>query len=506
MTITFTELYQDTHAFNTGTVQINTPFSGNTLAVELTTKPEYANTKQVIGYLFQFYGNAQKSYALYSGKDVVRLELPETDKLWFSPTSYLSDNYTLTIGYTDVGTIIANSTGVSIPEQILALPNRVTDLEGDVSSVVSDVTILRGDVDDLQASLSAPLWSSISGKPLVFPPDTHSHEISDVLGLSTALASKADTAHTQAISSITGLQTNLDSLASSIATNTSNIAANTSSISSKASQSDLASLTGRVATLESASLSTSGSNQNFISLSANQTLESNKNYIAVTASLVCPLPPSPIIGDVINLDNASTGTLQINKNTGQNIYDVNTQANVTTGLLLYPNAVLQLVYQGSGLWITGYRNTFQSLPLKQSYTALSLESYTFTSGYEINKINDGNNSAGAMKSGGGTTNELRVLATFTTPVILSAFDYYRGQYNGAFNMPTSVDVYRGNAIDSSKLLQSLSFPSQNGSSSIPTNDKASTTYTFNFKASSNNISVNELVLYGYALFGAVLPV
>ena len=169
MSITLTRLYSDTHHYDAGTVQINIPFVGNTLAIELTTKPEYATTEQRIGTLFQFSGTAQKAYDLYSGKDIVKLELPETDKLWFSPTSYLSDNYVLTIDYTNVGSVINGSNTVSVPEQILGLPARVTALEN--VPVVSTIQ-----------------WDSVTGKPLLFMPSQHNHVISEVTGLTDVLA------------------------------------------------------------------------------------------------------------------------------------------------------------------------------------------------------------------------------------------------------------------------------------------------------------------------------
>lgn len=37
-----------------------------------------------------------------------------------------------------------------------------------------------------------PDWADITGKPSTFPPSTHSHAISDVTGLQTALDGKAD--------------------------------------------------------------------------------------------------------------------------------------------------------------------------------------------------------------------------------------------------------------------------------------------------------------------------
>ena len=59
-------------------------------------------------------------------------------------------------------------------------------------------------------------WVDITGKPGTFPPSTHTHAISDVTGLQTALNGKqaagsyAAASHTHAIADVTGLQTELD--------------------------------------------------------------------------------------------------------------------------------------------------------------------------------------------------------------------------------------------------------------------------------------------------------
>jgi hypothetical protein len=48
-------------------------------------------------------------------------------------------------------------------------------------------------------------WAAISGKPSTFPPAAHNHPISEVTGLSSALAGKTDVGHTHAITDVTGL-------------------------------------------------------------------------------------------------------------------------------------------------------------------------------------------------------------------------------------------------------------------------------------------------------------
>jgi hypothetical protein len=233
--ITFTQIHQSTNNFNAGTIPINVSFVGNLLAIECTTKPEYVTTQQTVGYLYQFNGNVQKAYAITSGKDVIRLELPETTRMMFLPTPYLSDNYTLTLGYTNVGTVIDGSNSVSVPEELLALPVRVSDLEAsqDANETHFDDleladTELGNRVAVLEGSVSSPSWESIPDKPSSFAPSSHNHSISEVTGLTDAVADKADSSHTHGFSDITGLSTELGTLAS-----------------------DLGDLTERVETLES---------------------------------------------------------------------------------------------------------------------------------------------------------------------------------------------------------------------------------------------------------------
>jgi hypothetical protein len=66
-----------------------------------------------------------------------------------------------------------------------------------------------------------PVWSVIADKPATFTPATHSHSISDVSGLQTAIDGKqasgsyAAASHTHAISDVTNLQTSLDGKAAS---------------------------------------------------------------------------------------------------------------------------------------------------------------------------------------------------------------------------------------------------------------------------------------------------
>jgi hypothetical protein len=129
MAIVFSQIYSARHDFNDGIVDIDTPFTGNVLSIECSTKPEYANDGTVVGYLYQNNGDARKAYAIKSGKDLIGLALPETTSLRFLPTRNLSDNYTLTIEYTLVGVVTSGANSTSLPDVILDLPVRVDVLE-----------------------------------------------------------------------------------------------------------------------------------------------------------------------------------------------------------------------------------------------------------------------------------------------------------------------------------------------------------------------------------------
>ena len=50
----------------------------------------------------------------------------------------------------------------------------------------------------------ATLWADVVGKPVVFPPDAHTHAQADVTGLVSALAGKSDTGHTHTLASLGG--------------------------------------------------------------------------------------------------------------------------------------------------------------------------------------------------------------------------------------------------------------------------------------------------------------
>jgi hypothetical protein len=185
--INFTNLHNQAHLFGNGLVTIDQEFSGNLLAIDVTTKPEYVVNSQVIGYLYQIYESASKGYAIKSGKDMIRLELPEADRLVFAPTAYLSDSYTLKIDYTTVGlaALVDGENIPAIPEQILNLPTVISGILGDVFGLNTNVENIQSELNGLSLD-----WAAIGSKPSEFPPSEHTHAIADVTGLESFLTNE----------------------------------------------------------------------------------------------------------------------------------------------------------------------------------------------------------------------------------------------------------------------------------------------------------------------------
>lgn len=132
------------------------------------------------------------------------------------------------------------------------------------------------------------------------------------------------------------------------------------------------------------------------------------------------------------------------------------------------------------------------------YTASALEDYTYYQNYTIDKINNDDNASGVMKTSGGTANQLKVLATFTTPRIINKITLYLGQFNGYYNVPAELKIYAG-SNDTGNLLLTKTLISEaviNIDTSSNSNfAQALSNYTFVFGGSSQ-ISINELNLFG----------
>lgn len=108
-------------------------------------------------------------------------------------------------------------------------------LDGKASKVHThnegEIVGLSASLDEIQQQVNAatqpPTWSSVTGKPETFPPTSHNHQVSQVVGLQAALDGKVSSvswadvqskpstftpsAHNHAISDVAGLQTALDS-------------------------------------------------------------------------------------------------------------------------------------------------------------------------------------------------------------------------------------------------------------------------------------------------------
>ncbi|WP_103668410.1 hypothetical protein [Pseudanabaena sp. BC1403] len=259
-----------------------------------------------------------------------------------------------------------------------------------------------------------------------------------------------------------------------------------------------------------ADLPSSSGSQNFIALSANAMLESNKKYLAILPDLVHVLPVSPIVGDDIKIATGNFST-KVFQNTSQTILNLATQtpSGSDTGLILKPYSSIQLIYIGDGLWITGFRSrtvnnwlpeSVESTASIKSYTPTNLESYGYQGSDIVSKINDGDTSRGVTWSGGSTNGKFGLIATFADLVILSSINYWLGQFNGGYNTPSTVDIYLGNAIDSANLIQSFTFPNLQGSINL-SNSASSSQYLFVFNNGSIYVSVNEIQLLGKSATG-----
>jgi len=71
-------------------------------------------------------------------------------------------------------------------------------------------TLSETDISNALNNISNPDWNDIQNKPTTFPPEAHTHNISEITNLTTELSNKADINHNHQISDIQNLQTTLD--------------------------------------------------------------------------------------------------------------------------------------------------------------------------------------------------------------------------------------------------------------------------------------------------------
>jgi len=77
-------------------------------------------------------------------------------------------------------------------------------------------TLSETDISNALNNISNPDWNDIQNKPTTFPPETHTHNISEITNLTTELSNKADINHNHQISDVQNLQNELDGKANLI--------------------------------------------------------------------------------------------------------------------------------------------------------------------------------------------------------------------------------------------------------------------------------------------------
>lgn len=256
-----------------------------------------------------------------------------------------------------------------------------------------------------------------------------------------------------------------------------------------------------------------------IDINANQVLDVNKAYFVNTSNLILSLPINPVNGDYVRIYNNNFDTKVNHGNGNQKIKNNTTDTligSADNGIILKPYSCIELVYVGSDLWVSTIRirsinnyslPTIETTATQKSYTPIALEAYTYFGGYSLGFINDGNNTSGVIKDGGGTTNRLIFSATVDSPTLLEQVRINCGQFNGEANMPTSVKIYRGNGIDINELISTFSnIHSPNNSLHNLSSHLSSNIFTFEFIAPQNTISIREVTLFGRGIVGGEITV
>lgn len=239
------------------------------------------------------------------------------------------------------------------------------------------------------------------------------------------------------------------------------------------------------------------------------TLESNERYLVAADDLVCSLPSTPTIGDTIDLSNGNFFSFRINNgNQAQYIlYNGSyTLAGQESGLDLKHYADCQLLYQGDDFWRVTYAsreiilfdgNIYdEGLP----YVATERESYAYYFTNTLEKIADGNLTYGVMKIGGGTDYKFIIKCTFQQSTKLNNIKVIGGQFNGLYNRPDEVRVYKGDSIDPMDLLNEFTDLSSVNSNILLAVDNSDYLIEYTLEFTSliypTVMSISELFLYG----------
>ena len=257
--------------------------------------------------------------------------------------------------------------------------------------------------------------------------------------------------------------------------------------------------------------------QNHAPISANITLQSNKNYLAIAIGLIWLLPVNPSIGDVINLSTGNFSLKVLQNNANHQILNANTltKLGINNGLILKNNADVAVIFVGNNLWKTVFKTriinnwidiTAENIPVIQPYFPTALELQNYYNHYNLTRINDGDTTSSGVMMEGSASTLLAFSLSFAEPIILTGINYWLGQFNGAFNLPAGFTLYTGGAIDQNNLIQSSALINVNGYMPIFGVLQAVNTYVIAFNA-NQAISVLELQALGTSsISGEVIAV
>jgi hypothetical protein len=466
----FTQIYDEPHDFQDGNVAIANTLSNLSKAyIEclVTGLSDSLATPMLLGFLYQIDVNAKRSkpYPIISQRQTINLDLSECESFLFLPSNRLIDEYVLKLYLSaesgNGGTI--DLSGYALISQLPSLSDYVTN------------------------------------SALFLALDTYVND-SDLLTVLDGYISNSE------------LEMSLQNYA---------LTSQLPSLANYVTSSSLSTLLADYAL--TANLPIAGSAQNFIPLTANRTLESNKNYISTVLGLTFTLPLSPEIGDVINASTRDFNAT-ILQNTSQTILNLSTQtpAGSGTGLILKPYSSIQLIFVGNGLWVTGYRTrTINNwLPFSESIQSLAYTpidtgnlslspppSWGTLPVINNNLFADGNTTSSInIGSIDNTGRFLRI--DFATPVELSSVDFYFGWGNRSIGenrseVPQQVRLYGGTT---SNLLGTLAdIPDTTGIKRTLTPSRFNATFATYFVQIFNTRSTNcglvELDTFGYAVTG-----
>ncbi len=135
-------------------------------------------------------------------------------------------------------------------------------------------------------------------------------------------------------------------------------------------------------------------------------------------------------------------------------------------------------------------NTTSSSGL-QSYTPTS-NFNTFYGGYDLSYINDGNLTDGTIW-GPGTPNPYELTMTFSSPILIDSVRVRSGQYNGNYNKPDTMKLYRGTS--GGTILTTIN-PTYTMDTYTFSNNGLNTVYTWVITPPGAYSSIREIECYG----------